>query len=97
MDEVEAMEAQDAHDEMDVAEPDINVMPGYPLGWGYLPTVEDFNSLPGTSLIREAILRKITRHGFRCPAFSYADTHIRIYTAGRYPATAGRYLAPGYR
>jgi hypothetical protein len=29
--------------------PDIHVMAGSPLGWDYLPTIDDFNSLPGTS------------------------------------------------
>jgi hypothetical protein len=57
-----------AMDETDEAELEIHVIPGFPLGWGYLPTVSHFNSLPGSSQTRETILRKIARHGFRHPA-----------------------------
>jgi hypothetical protein len=40
---VEVMEGQDTHGKIDVAKPDIHVMP--PLRWGYLPTVDDLHSL----------------------------------------------------
>jgi hypothetical protein len=43
------------------SEHQIHMMPGSPLGWGHLPTVDVFNSLPGTSQTREAVLQKITR------------------------------------
>jgi hypothetical protein len=55
-------------DEMDEAKLEIHVMLGSPLGWGYLPTVSHFHSLPGSSQTREAIWRKISWQGFRCPA-----------------------------
>jgi hypothetical protein len=45
--------------EMDEDKLEIHVMLGSPLGWGYLPTVSHFNSLPVSSQTREAILRKI--------------------------------------
>jgi hypothetical protein len=44
-------------------EPAIHEMIGSPLGWGYLPTVQDFRTLPGTSQTRDTVLRKIARKG----------------------------------
>jgi hypothetical protein len=39
--------------------PNIRVMSESPLGWGYLPTVEPLEAHPGTSQMRDAILRHI--------------------------------------
>jgi hypothetical protein len=60
------MQAKDSQDAMD--KPEIHFLSNSPLRWGYLPTVDDFNSLPGTILTRDAILCKIAWHGFRHPA-----------------------------
>jgi hypothetical protein len=47
--------------------PNIRSMPDSPLGWGYLPTVEELQAYPGTSQTRDAIMRHIRRHGFSRP------------------------------
>ena len=47
--------------------PNISVMTGSPLGWGYLPTVQDLQTIPGTSQTRDAIMRHIQRNGFSRP------------------------------
>ena len=61
---------------------EIHVMQGSPLGWGYLPTVDVFNSLPGSSQTREAILRKIYRHGFRHPAHNLERRRLELHEVG---------------
>lgn len=39
-----------------------------PLAWGYLPAVEPLETIPGTSTVRDAILRHVSRNGYRRPA-----------------------------
>jgi hypothetical protein len=68
--------------EKDEAEHEIHVMPDSPLGWGYLPTIEVFHSLPGTSLTREAVVRKIARGGFRRPAHNLERRRLELYDVG---------------
>jgi len=55
----------DGPDESNADLPEIHAMAGSPLGWCYIPTVEEFVSMPGISHTRDAVLRKITREGFR--------------------------------
>jgi DDE superfamily endonuclease len=43
-------------------------MPGAAFGWGYLPTIEPLLPMPGTSQIRDIIVRRISRLGLRRPA-----------------------------
>jgi hypothetical protein len=62
--------------------PEIHVMPGSPLGWGYLPTVHTFDTLPGTSLTRDAVLRKIARHGFRRPTHNLERRRLELHEVG---------------
>jgi hypothetical protein len=64
------------------ANSEIHVMAGSPLGWGYLPTIDNFNSLPGTSLTREAILQKIARHGFRHPTHNLKRRNLELHKIG---------------
>jgi hypothetical protein len=47
--------------------PIIGAMADSPLGWGYLPTVEELQMHPGTSQTRDAIMRHIRRNGFSRP------------------------------
>jgi hypothetical protein len=62
--------------------PEIHVMVGSPLGWGYLPTIEDFNSLPGTLHTRDTVLRKITREGLRRPAHNLERRRLELHDLG---------------
>jgi hypothetical protein len=52
--------------------------------WGHLSTAADtLNSLPGTSLTREAVLRKMRRHGFRRPtAHDIERRRLELQEAG---------------
>ena len=45
-------------------------MTGAKFGWGYLPTVERLvvDPIPGTSQMRDVIVRRINRLGLRRPA-----------------------------
>ena len=43
-----------------------------PLGWGYLPTVEALVQIPGTSQVRDIIVRKIRREGLLRPSENVA-------------------------
>jgi hypothetical protein len=51
-------EEEDEDEDCPKDKPEIHVMAGSPLGWGYLPTIEDFNSSPGNLHTRETVLRK---------------------------------------
>jgi hypothetical protein len=55
----------DDFDEEDLAlgGPHIVLMAGSPLGWGYLPNIEQFQANPGSSYTRDAIIRHIERRG----------------------------------
>jgi hypothetical protein len=76
----ETVVAENALDEeTNSANSEIHVMAGSPLGWGYLPTIDNFNLLPGTSLVtREAILQKIARHGFRRPTHNLERRNLEL-------------------
>jgi hypothetical protein len=71
-----------AMDKTDEGKLEIHVMPGSSLGWEYLPTVSHFNSLPGSSQTREAILRKIAQHGFRRPAHNLERRRQELHEIG---------------
>jgi hypothetical protein len=51
-----------------VALREITPMPGSDLGWGYLPTVEPLVAIPGTSQMRDIIVRRVGNLGIRQPA-----------------------------
>jgi hypothetical protein len=77
----------DIDDDLEVSEneeelPTIHRLVGSPLGWGYLPTVEDFRKLPGTSLTRDAVLRKIEREGLRRPAHNLQRRALELEDLG---------------
>jgi hypothetical protein len=77
----------DIDDEFSVGEdeadgPTIHRLVGSPLGWGYLPTVEDFRTLPGTSLTRDTVLRKIIREGLRRPAHNLQRRALELEDLG---------------
>jgi hypothetical protein len=36
-----------------------------PFGWGYLPTVQPLATIPGTPRSRDAIVRHVSRNGYR--------------------------------
>ena len=61
----------DQHMDENVALQEIEAMPGSDLGWGYLPTVEPIAALehiPGTSVMRDIILRRVANLAIRRPA-----------------------------
>ncbi len=51
-------------------EPEIHAMPGSPLGWGYLPTIENFHSFPGISHTQDTVLHKMTREVLWHPVYN---------------------------
>ncbi|KAI2492014.1 nuclease [Fragilaria crotonensis] len=51
-----------------VALREILPMPGADLGWGYLPTVEPLVHIPGTSQMRDIIVRRVANLAIRRPA-----------------------------
>ena len=54
----------------------IPVMPNSPLQWGYLPTVEELVVIPGTSQMRDIIVRKIRQLQLRRPAYNVARQEL---------------------
>ena len=46
----------------------IEAMPGSPLGWGFLPTVEPLQPILGTSWTRDAIVQHVSHCGYWRPA-----------------------------
>jgi hypothetical protein len=63
-------------------EPEIHALAGSPLGWGYLPTVQDFSSLAGISHTHNTVVRKITREGLRCPAHNVERRTLKLDDLG---------------
>ena len=58
---------------------DIPPLPDSPLGWGYLPTVEALVRIPGTSQVRDIIVRKIRRDGLLRPAENVARRQQELH------------------
>jgi hypothetical protein len=58
---------------------EIKTMEGSPLGWGYLPTVEPLQTIPGTSMVRDAILRHVTRNAYRRPAHNLERRELELH------------------
>ena len=75
-------ETEEAATEDDRTEPEIHVMHDSPLGWGYLPTVADLETVLGTSATRDAVLRKIARHGFRRPTHNLERRRLELQDIG---------------
>ena len=38
-----------------------------PFGWGYTPTIQKYQSIPGTSIMRDMLLCKVTQQGMQRP------------------------------
>jgi hypothetical protein len=57
----------------------IQPMDKSPLGWGYLPTVEKLDTIPGTSRTRDAILRHLAENGYHCPSQNVEQHHEELY------------------
>jgi len=58
-------------------------MPGSDFGWGYLPTVEPLVPLPGTSQMRDIIVRRVSNLAIRRPAenverYRYELHHVNL-------------------
>ena len=53
-----------------------------PLGWGYLPTDEPNEQIPGTSLIRDVIIDRIGQLGLRRPTRNLLANRPELYEIG---------------
>jgi hypothetical protein len=67
-----------SRDDLVLDGPNIWSMPECPLGWGYLPTVEELQAYPGTSQTRDAIMHHIRRHGFSRPQRNLAQRGLHV-------------------
>ncbi len=54
-------------------------MTGAAFGWGFLPTVEPLVPMPGTSQIRDIIVRRINRLGLRRPAANVEQMRYELH------------------
>ena len=61
---------------------EIIAMQDSPLGWGYLPTVEELVPIPGTSQTRDIVLRKVTREGLRRPTHNVERRRLDLHDIG---------------
>ena len=57
----------------------IKKLPESPLNWGYLPTVEPLESIPGTSRTREVILQHVAENGYRRPSHNVERRRQELY------------------
>jgi hypothetical protein len=53
-----------------------------PLGWGYLPTVERLDKIPGTLLMRDVIIDRISQLGLRRPTHNLLANRIELHKIG---------------
>ena len=51
-------------------------------GWGYTPTVEKYQSIPGTSIMRDMLLRVVTRYGMRRPPANIERRRYELHEVG---------------
>jgi hypothetical protein len=67
----------------EIDENDIFPMPESPNGeWGYLPTVEDLDPIPGTSLMRDIILERVSKKILRRPAHNEERRRQELFEQG---------------
>ena len=53
-----------------------------PLGWGYLPTVEQLRQIPGTLLMRDVIIERIGQLGLRRPTHNLLANRGKLHEIG---------------
>ena len=51
-------------------------------GWGYTPTVSKFKSMPGTSVMRDMLLRKVSQQGMRRPPANLERRRYELHEVG---------------
>ena len=51
-------------------------------GWGYTPTVRKLQSIPGTSIIRDMLLRKVAQQGMRRPPGNLERRRYELHEVG---------------
>jgi hypothetical protein len=51
-------------------------------GWGYTPTVKKYKSMPGTSIIRDMLLRKVSQQGMRRPPGNLERRRYELHEVG---------------
>ncbi|KAI2507521.1 nuclease [Fragilaria crotonensis] len=53
-----------------------------PFGWGYTPTIRKYRSIPGTSIMRDMLLRKVTQQGMRRPPGNLVRRRYELHEVG---------------
>jgi len=51
-------------------------------GWGYTPTVEAYQSIPGTSIMRDMLLRVVSQRGMRRPPGNLERRRYELHEVG---------------
>jgi hypothetical protein len=62
--------------------PEIHPVENSPLGWGYLPTVEEFIPLPGTSHTPDIVVQTNTWNGFGQPQYNLERRQRELHEIG---------------
>ena len=60
----------------------ILVASGSSLNWGYYPTAEKLNPIPGTSQVHDIILRQVSQYGLRRPALNIERRRAKLHEMG---------------
>jgi hypothetical protein len=55
---------------------------GAPLGWSFLPTAEPYRPIPGTSMTRDMILRRVEERGMRRPNANLERRRYELHEIG---------------
>jgi hypothetical protein len=51
-------------------------------GWGYTPTVKKYRTTPGSSIMRDMLLRKVTQQGMRRPPANVERRRFELHEVG---------------
>lgn len=51
-------------------------------GWGYTPTVKEYRSMPGTSIMRDILLHQVTQLGMRRPPANLERRRFELHEVG---------------
>ena len=77
--DISGLSGSDEADDIQEILAEITPVYNSPLGWGYLPTVEKLDVMPGSSVIRDVILERIANMGLQRPPGNIERKRLELH------------------